>query len=1089
MMRLCFGTFAQVLRLCMLETVTDKQLVGTMTRTIDPNCKYIEKGSDTAVSRLLSCEGNFPPVEISGGSGAYKKVGDKLSTVATLALGVKTEDIIKDFNDSVLKLIDEDKKAIVILALLDIVKKDLTIDEENKLKFEKYIGTSKEALLSQDEFVLSSFLAGMFLYTVVAVKNTVGKASVKSLDSEYLDTFKSKKESIRVVDYNETTEMVSLVDSLASEDDIFFDDDFDEQVIKLDRLLRWIDGFIIGRIEYQIDDIGTMFIEELNNTVSQGRLIKNIKGNLKDFIDELTKSAKMWKEAEIDEDEDGAAINAILDGIKTAMDEYLDFRQDYLLNRKIALSPDMTASEKMTLIFKQAIMDYRIIDFVNNDPSISLSMNLEMDAEYFIDVVRSRIILPFAHDQREKSFIKINEFIQTLDSYNSYLSHNMYPINNKRVSMYIPMHSESEIDLRLNFEESTVKFRMQLDEIYGEITKGETLFIYSISDKFGSGNFPLINYLIKAREKYRMVKTLLYSDQPRPFYDFYICNSIERRIPRYSRSGEDYKTVIIEDITLKSLLEHSRFIILSGTGGLGKSMMMRHLMLDSMESYKEIGIIPIFIPLKDYDETSDSLFDYAYSKMESLSGDVSERQFEDILKKGLCLLLFDGLDEIGTVHAKRFELELEKFTDKYPENYFVLSSRPHQDFVSYSRFTVLRLRPFSKEQAMQLIEKLEFRIDEPIIKKKFYHELENRLYRTHREFTENPLLLTIMLMTFEQFAEIPSKMHIFYREAFLALSQKHDASKGAYKRVLRTGLSTDRFADYFAELCSRSYHDEKFELNETEFAKYYEELKEREKEQEQNKITTVEDFLYDLCTNMCLMYFEGGKYHFTHRSFQEYFCALYFSKQKDKNLGAIGNFFENRRTRTYGDKTFSMLYDMIPNKVEEYIFLPLLDELYKKCDKEEGYWTFLETLYPYLSYEKGETNISILNEPQSYLYDFMNDLNDSESINYLDLPHYEKLIVEEYVYLITEDGREELYNAEDVSWEYENEYGDPDVVGWVFEIDIEDIRMKPEEYKKLLEDLDNDNFVLKVEYIRMREYLEKLKLKQKVTGGSLFDLF
>lgn len=133
-------------------------------------------------------------------------------------------------------------------------------------------------------------------------------------------------------------------------------------------------------------------------------------------------------------------------------------------------------------------------------------------------------------------------------------------------------------------------------------------------------------------------------------------------------------------------------------------------------------------------------------------------------------------------------------------------------------------------------------------------------------------------------------MHIFYREAFLALSQKHDASKGAYKRILKKGLSTDRFADYFAELCSRSYHDEKFELNETEFAKYYEELKEREKEQ--NKITTIEDFSYDLSTNICLMYFEGGKYHFTHRSFQEYFCALYSSKQKDKNLGAIGNFLK-----------------------------------------------------------------------------------------------------------------------------------------------------------------------------------------------------
>jgi hypothetical protein len=48
-----------------------------------------------------------------------------------------------------------------------------------------------------------------------------------------------------------------------------------------------------------------------------------------------------------------------------------------------------------------------------------------------------------------------------------------------------------------------------------------------------------------------------------------------------------------------------------------------------------------------------------------------------------------------------------------------------------------------------------------------------------------------MLLTFEQFAEVPLKMHVFYREAFEVLAKRHDASKGAYKRALKTGLSVD----------------------------------------------------------------------------------------------------------------------------------------------------------------------------------------------------------------------------------------------------------------------------------------------------------
>lgn len=76
------------------------------------------------------------------------------------------------------------------------------------------------------------------------------------------------------------------------------------------------------------------------------------------------------------------------------------------------------------------------------------------------------------------------------------------------------------------------------------------------------------------------------------------------------------------------------------------------------------------------------------------------------------------------------------------------------------------------------------------------------------------------------------------------------------------------------------------------------------------------------------MYYESNRYHFTHRSFQEYFCALYFSKQKDKTLKAIGDFFENKRQRNFGDKTFHMLYDMIPTNDSGIYFYSISDRAF-----------------------------------------------------------------------------------------------------------------------------------------------------------------
>lgn len=946
MTRLCFGTFAQVLRLCKLENVIDRKLVGTMTRTVDPTCQYIHKNNASAVSRLFSCTGNLSNGNISdSGSGAVKNNGESLSNVINASQKADKDEVVQRFREDVIPLLDEDKKKLIVLALLDIIERDSVLDGDKKLSFEKYIGETKNALLSQGDFALDEFLAGIFLYTTAAgVMNTVGKETVKELTSDYINGLMNTRE-IQVVDHVEKepvapTEMsIYKTDSMAKSDNYF-----DQQVDVLEDTMKLIVDSLGKNATRNINkDDWESFYNALFETVRLGRSQDNVTGEMKTFIDNITSLYKDWDEIMIRSRSNLSVDNAsdIFGKIVKEVDCYITFRQ---------VSPT----------------------------------------------------------------------------------------------------SETEI------HQKTVK-----------------------------PNFK--KYIQSAKDKYSSIKTLLYNDQPKPFYDFYVCNDIERRIPEHGRFGTSYRLSTIGNVTVNSLSKCSRFVILAGTGGLGKSMMMRHLLLNAVENYEEIFMVPVFIPLKDFDEMFDTLFDYAYSKVTSLCIEITEAQFEDALNKGKCLLLFDGLDEVGSASAKRFERDLESFTDMYPNNFFVISSRPYQSFVSYSRFTVLQLKPFSKMQALKLIDNLEFRADEPIIKEKFRNELENNLHRTHRAFIENPLLLTIMLLTFEQYAEVPSKMHVFYREAFGALAVKHDASKGAYKRTLQTGLSADRFADYFAEICSRSYHDEKFELTEEEFTKYYYLLKEREKTGDNT--TAASDYLYDLCSNMCLMYFESGKYHFTHRSFQEYFCALYFSKQKDKTLESIGRFFENRRSRMFGDKTFNMLYDMIPDKVEEYIFLPFLTELYEECDQEEGYWTFLEKMYPILIYEKGETDEYVSNSAESYLFDFIQQINGLWSVKCENFPHYGSLVTNEYVYVIDEDESETLVNADDVDLDYKYEYGDPDVVGWVYEIDVEEVRGNPSEYSELINCLDDDEFDAKKSYVQMREYLNKLQSKQKPTGDSLFDLF
>jgi len=599
-------------------------------------------------------------------------------------------------------------------------------------------------------------------------------------------------------------------------------------------------------------------------------------------------------------------------------------------------------------------------------------------------------------------------------------------------------------------------------------------------------------YLRNAEEKYSSTKTLLYNDQPKPFYSFYVCNRIRYRgldSKVESRAGRHPLNMqFIDDATVVKIREVSRFAIIIGNGGLGKSMMMRHLMLDAITNFDDLKRFPVFVPLKDFDETEDSLFEYVYSKIGVFDDDLTKEQFEQMLAHGSCLLLLDGLDEIGAGMVKRFERELEALTDKYSENMFVLSSRPFQSFVSYERFSLLRLIPFNPRQAMQLINRLEFRPDEPAIKEKFQAALDKVLFRTHRAFTENPLLLTIMLLTFEQYAEVPSKMHVFYREAFEVLAKRHDASKGAYKRPMKTGLTSDAFADYFSEVCFRSYRDEKFELTADEFTGYYNVLSTRELAND--KKTTASDFLEDLCSNLCLMYFEGNSYHFTHRSFQEYFCALFFSKQKDKFIIKLGDFFEKHRRRMYGDGTFYMLYDMVTEKVEEYILLPFLTSLFDKCDKADGYWTFLEEMYPQITYSSDDEyrfSHRVL-EPRSFIFSTIlaiSGFNRSGIVRgttLAELPYYEELEIERVPLLRQEtifNRRGEVIDVEEVEDE-EAEY--------ICQFSVSEVRKQTQDFEELLDALNDDQFICKKQYLTAQQFFGELSARQKHEDDNLLDL-
>ena len=467
---------------------------------------------------------------------------------------------------------------------------------------------------------------------------------------------------------------------------------------------------------------------------------------------------------------------------------------------------------------------------------------------------------------------------------------------------------------------------------------------------------PFQAYLTNSYEKYSKIKTIIYGIEPKKLYDFF-------EIP-FLKKGSD----IIKPTTTKILTDLSKFLIIEGSGGIGKSTLMKHLFLSEL---KLKDYIPIFTELKDFNEEGHlDLEKLLLKKLNQFHNTFQEEYLDYALQSGCFLFLLDGYDELYSENQKEFFKKLNDFCDKYPENHYILSSRPYSEseFIEFQRFTVLKAVPFNKEQAISLIIKIEYPDEE--LKNKFIRDLESGLYDRHESFASNPLLLNIMLSTYNDYAEIPQKLHLFYYQAFDTMFSKHDATK-SYRRKMLSDLSSDTFKECFAIFCFLTYQKAKTEFTFPEIEEIFKKFPPRIK-----NVLNIGDFIDDLGNALCVLYREGNRYKFTHRSFQEYFVAYFLNIQTDSKMRDYSFLLiESGKFSTSADSVFPMLEDMSTQRFNNNILIPLLNKFEESKSGEEDLFEYYILNFPVkieISLDSGTPSLRlVVYEPHDKLQRFI----------------------------------------------------------------------------------------------------------------------
>lgn len=421
-------------------------------------------------------------------------------------------------------------------------------------------------------------------------------------------------------------------------------------------------------------------------------------------------------------------------------------------------------------------------------------------------------------------------------------------------------------------------------------------------------------YLEKTSNRNRKIKTLIYRHVPKDLYSFYEC------------IGVQYNGNIIDTKTVNNIIKISNKIIITGTGGIGKSTLLKHLFLNTIE---ETSYIPVLIEIRtvntmEIDQLSARTL--VYENLVNNGFKIEEEYFDYSMEQGAYIILFDGFDEVNREKIQKVTSEIISLSNKYPENKYIITSRPADGFMGWNDYVEMQSMELTKQQALELIKKIEF--DEKV-KDIFYKELDERLFDKYKSFASNPLLLTIMLLTFDNRASIPDKLNDFYEQAFATLFNMHDATKEAYVRDIRSGLGCEDFKMVFSYFCFKSYFAGDNEFNEVLLRKY---IQDCQRKFEYIKFGT-DVFLTDLTQSVCMLIKEGINYRFTHRSFQEYFAAWYTCKLMDTEQQDLLENWIKESDAIQTDSYFTMLFNLQGEKVNKLILYPGIKKLRKKYEE------------------------------------------------------------------------------------------------------------------------------------------------------------
>jgi predicted NACHT family NTPase len=241
--------------------------------------------------------------------------------------------------------------------------------------------------------------------------------------------------------------------------------------------------------------------------------------------------------------------------------------------------------------------------------------------------------------------------------------------------------------------------------------------------------------------------------------------------------------------------------VILGKPGAGKTTFLKYLTLQALDGNLKQSGIPIFVGLKEWSDSGQSLIDFIVDIFDVCDFPNAHPFVVRLLTQGRALILLDGFDEVSAQKIDKVVRDVRRLASKYSRNKFVLSCRLAAYSHFLENFTEVEIADFSLRQIEAFVNNW---FGKRSAKANACLKALNENTQI-RELASVPLLVTLLCLAFDETMSFPANRAELYKEALDALLKKWDASRSIKRDEIYRHLSLRRRESLFSRIAVQTF--------------------------------------------------------------------------------------------------------------------------------------------------------------------------------------------------------------------------------------------------------------------------------------------